>query len=170
VYRHFPTKAALRDAVTERWLMRISQPLAVIADEDGAAPDRLVRWLDGLVTAKRSRALDDPELFSTYVQLTSDARAVVGAHVDELARQVARIISDGVARGELRAADPAAAARAVLDATARFHNPVHAGEWADPRTDAAFDGVLELVLTGLGAEPGEARRSGRSAPQLHAGA
>ena len=28
VYRHFPSKAALRDAVTERWLARVSDPLA----------------------------------------------------------------------------------------------------------------------------------------------
>ncbi len=28
VYRHFASKAALRDAVTERWLARVSGPLA----------------------------------------------------------------------------------------------------------------------------------------------
>ena len=153
VYRHFPTKVALRDAVTERWLARISAPLEAVADEDGPAPERLRRWLDLLVTAKRSRALDDPELFSTYVQLTANAREVVGAHVDTLADQVTRIISDGVARGEMQAADPAVAARAVLDATARFHNPAHAAEWADPRIEAALEGVVGLVLGGLGATP-----------------
>ena len=32
VYRHFPSKAALRDAVTQRWLARVSEPLeAVVA-------------------------------------------------------------------------------------------------------------------------------------------
>ena len=30
VYRHFPSKAALRDAVTERWLARISAALEAI--------------------------------------------------------------------------------------------------------------------------------------------
>ena len=34
VYRHFSSKAALRDAVTERWLARVSDPLATIAAED----------------------------------------------------------------------------------------------------------------------------------------
>ncbi|MGV2788298.1 TetR family transcriptional regulator, partial [Clostridium perfringens] len=27
LYRHFPSKAALREAVTERWLQRIADPL-----------------------------------------------------------------------------------------------------------------------------------------------
>ena len=31
VYRHFPSKAALRDAVVERWLGRVSTPLGAIA-------------------------------------------------------------------------------------------------------------------------------------------
>ena len=49
VYRHFPSKAALRDAVAERWLAGVSQPLAEIANEAGPAPERLRRWLDLLV-------------------------------------------------------------------------------------------------------------------------
>ncbi len=36
VYRRFPSKAALRDAVTERWLARLSEPLAKAMDEDEA--------------------------------------------------------------------------------------------------------------------------------------
>ena len=60
VYRHFPSKAALRDAVTERWLASISEPLEAVANGKGPAPARLQRWLDLLVSAKRSKALADP--------------------------------------------------------------------------------------------------------------
>lgn len=151
VYRHFPSKAALRDAVTERWLARVSAPLASIAAEDSPAPSRLRRWLEALIASKRRKVLDDPELFATYIALTAEARDVVGEHVGTLTGQLARIVADGVARGELTVADPAAAARAVFDATARFHNPVHASEWSDPGIVAAFEGVLSLVLAGLGA-------------------
>lgn len=149
VYRHFPSKAALRDAVTERWLARFSEPLADVAAEASPAPERLRRWLDLLIAAKRSRALDDPELLATYMELVAEAREVVGAHVDRLVGQLTRIIADGVARGEFTVADPTAAGRAVFDATARFHNPAHAPEWADPGIDAAFEGVWSLVLSGL---------------------
>jgi AcrR family transcriptional regulator len=123
VYRHFPSKAALRDAVTERWLGEISSPLAAVADGEGPAAERLQRWLDLLVSAKRRKALDDPELFATYIELSADAREVVKAHVEKLTAQLARIITDGVARGEFSASDPLATAGAVFDATARFHNP-----------------------------------------------
>jgi AcrR family transcriptional regulator len=150
VYRHFPSKAALRDAVTERWLARVSEPLADVAAEDSPAPERLRRWLDLLITSKQRRALDDPELFATYMELVAETREVVRAHVDTLVGQLTRIIADGVAQGAFTVADPAAAGRAVFDATSRFHNPAHAPEWAAPGLEAAFEGVWSLVLGGLG--------------------
>jgi AcrR family transcriptional regulator len=153
VYRHFESKAALRDAVTERWLAEISAPLAAVANEEGSAGERLARWLDGLVQAKRRKALADPELFATYIELTAGAREVVKAHVDTLVGQLASIIADGIAREEVEASNPISAARAVFDATARFHNPVHAAEWSDPRIDAAYEEVRGLVLAGLIRKP-----------------
>jgi AcrR family transcriptional regulator len=149
VYRHFASKAELRDAVAERWLRRVSQPLTEVADGDGPAPERLRAWLELLVATKRSKVLDDPELFATYHQLAAGARDVVAAHVDELARQLGRIIADGVDRGEFETDDPAAAGRAVLDATARFHNPANAAEWSDPGIDEALERVWILLLDGL---------------------
>jgi AcrR family transcriptional regulator len=149
VYRHFGSKAALRDAVTERWLSEVSQPLEPVAAGKGTAPVRLERWLDGLVRAKHRKALDDPELFAMYIELAAEARDVVRAHVDTLVDQLARIIADGVAEGEFVAEDPRAAARAVFDATSRFHNPAHAAEWSAPQIDAAYEEVRSLVLCGL---------------------
>jgi AcrR family transcriptional regulator len=149
VYRHFPSKAALRDAVTERWLTAISAPLHGVADEDGPAAERLERWLDLLIRTKQTKALEDPELFATYIQLTAGAREVVMAHVDELIGQLAGIVADGVAEGVFESSDPPATARAVFDATARFHNPVNAASWSDPGIEAAYEGVRALVLSGI---------------------
>ena len=84
-------------------------------------------------------------------------RPVVKAHVDTLVGQAARIIAAGVAHGEFTAGDPAVSARAVFDATARFHNPAHAAEWADPAIDGAFEGVWSLLRAALTARPAPKR-------------
>jgi AcrR family transcriptional regulator len=160
VYRHFPSKAALRDAVTERWLESISAPLAAIAEEKGPAPKTLRRWLDRLVSSKHRNALEEPELFATYIELAADAREVVKAHVDALVAQLAQIVADGVARGEFETTDPAATGRAIFDATARFHNPAHAPEWSNPGIDAAYERVRALVLNGLTPERSRRRERG----------
>ncbi|MBV9409841.1 MAG: TetR family transcriptional regulator [Candidatus Eremiobacteraeota bacterium] len=149
VYRHFPTKAALRDAVTERWLARIMEPQTAIVEEDGPAAERLHRYLATLSATKRARAASDPELFATYHALVEDAREVVAAHVDHLVGDIARIVADGVASGEFATVDPIATARAILDATSRFHLPVNASTWSDPAIEAAFENVWSLLRSGL---------------------
>jgi AcrR family transcriptional regulator len=149
VYRHFPSKSALRGAVTAEWLARIAGPLDVVADTGTPAPERLHTWLRALIDAKRSRAAEDPELFETYMILVEESSAAVSAHVDHLAASLTKIVADGVARGELVADDPAATGRAILDATARFHNPTHRQEWSDPKIDDQFEAVWSLLLKGL---------------------
>jgi AcrR family transcriptional regulator len=161
VYRYFPSKAALRDAVVERWLQAMMPPLESVAAQEGSAPKRLRQWLDLLVATKRQQAADDPELFAAYYALSSQARDVVRTHVDALAGQAARIIADGVARGEFVAANPAAAGRAVLYATSRFHHPANAAEWSDPGIDDAMSEVWRLLANGLGAGERESKLNRR---------
>ncbi|BCW69569.1 TetR family transcriptional regulator [Arthrobacter sp. NicSoilB8] len=153
VYRHFPTKVALRDAVARRWLDRLADPLDPARDTDGPAAERLLRWLERLAAIKQGMALNDPELFATFSQLTTEAREVVAVHVGHLAAQLTEIIADGVRGGEFSVADPVTAGRAVLYATARFHHPLHAPEWADPAIGSDLRDVWRLIVQGLAARP-----------------
>lgn len=149
IYRHFPSKAALRDAVAERWLHRVSMPLAAIAQEKGSAVELLHRWLEQLMTLKRQKVLDDPEMFATYSAIAQEAREVVQSHVDELVGQVAQIIQSGISSREFKVSDPHEAAKAVFNATVRFHHPAHASEWSHPDINTDFVHVWRLVLAGL---------------------
>src|SRR4051794_22009923 len=73
VYRHFASKTALQEAVAERWLARISEPLARIAAGAAPAEEKLPVWVNGLIRAKQRKVLDDPELFATYHALAESA-------------------------------------------------------------------------------------------------
>ncbi|MFF4038687.1 TetR family transcriptional regulator [Streptomyces sp. NPDC001816] len=152
VYRHFRTKAALREAVTKRWLDRTSQKLAGIVSGDGTPEDRLRAWLAALFEAKRHKAGDDPELFATYTALTDEVGLSVGEHIADLTAQLARIIEAGAASGAFTAPDPAATARAVFQATGRFHDPCHAREWQQPGVQEEFEAVVDLLVRGLRAD------------------
>jgi AcrR family transcriptional regulator len=158
IYRYFPSKAALRDAVTERWLERVSGPLAKIVAEDGPAPARLRRWFDRLIAFKRQKARVEPELFATYHAIFAESREVVRAHVDMLTAQISALIADGIVRGEFADMDPEAAGKAVFVATSRFHDPAHAAEWRDPGFDLLFEDVWSLLIGGLVATKASRRR------------
>jgi AcrR family transcriptional regulator len=149
VYRHFPSKASLREAVAKRWLDRVNAPLQKIADETGPAPARLERWLRAMIAIKHKKVGDDPEMFATYLSLAQEACKVVRAHKDGLVDQVAHILSDGVKQGVFEISDLKATARALFEATSRFHHPAHAEEWKDPDLSARIDAVLALLLRGV---------------------
>jgi AcrR family transcriptional regulator len=148
VYRHFPSKAELRAAVTRRWMTRAHHELHRIATSDAPACERLRAWLAALFATKRDKARDDPELFATYAVLVG-AHIAVPEYLDDLLAQIASIVAAGMETGEFAAVDPAAAARAVFDATTLFHHPAHVAEWSAPGVDTALAAVTDLVLVGL---------------------
>lgn len=149
VYRHFRTKAALREAVTKRWLDRTSDSLSAIAAEDSDPESRLRDWLVALFAAKRRKAGGDPELFATYSVLAGEITEAVGAHIADLTGQLTQIIEAGVAAGTFTTADPAATARTVFQATGRFHDPSYAREWKEPGAEDDLAAMLELLIRGL---------------------
>jgi AcrR family transcriptional regulator len=152
VYRHFPSKASLRQAVAKRWLDRANAPLEKIAEASGPAPARLERWLRTMFEIKHKKVSDDPEMFATYLTLAQEACEVVKAHKERLVSQVAHILSDGVQQGAFEVTDVKASARAVFDATIRYHHPAHSDEWSDPQLPARIDALLALLLKGLEAQ------------------
>ena len=149
VYRHFPSKASLREAVAKRWLERVSAPLAEIAESPTPAPARLDKWLRALFDAKQKRVAEDPEMFATYLSLAREACKVVKAHKESLIDQVAQILSDGVRQDVFEVSDVKVTAQAVFDATSRFHHPAHSDEWRDPQLAARIDALLALLIKGL---------------------
>lgn len=152
VYRHFASKAALHDAIAERWLHRVSTPLADIAAGSGTASERLEAWVVTLAEIKRRKVLDDPEMFAAYAAVALAARDVIDAHVAALQSQVEDIIEQGIASREFAPTDATVAARAVFDATSRFHHPHHVRE-AAARDEAAerqaLRAVILIIIAGL---------------------
>ena len=107
------------------------------------------RLFDALITVKRRRAIEDPQLFAAYRTLAAEAQPIVAAHVEELVGLAASVIRDGVKKSTFRSVDPIATGRALLFATSRFHHPAHVAEWGDPKLGAAYDAVWKLLMHGL---------------------
>jgi AcrR family transcriptional regulator len=150
VYRHFRTKAALREAVTKRWLDRTAEALSGIVDAADRDPEsRLRDWLAGLFAAKRRKASADPELFATYSVLVTEYGGVVSDHLAELTGQLTRIVQAGVDTGAFTTSDALTSATAVFQATGRFHDPGYAKEWERPGAQGEFEAVVDLLVRGL---------------------
>jgi AcrR family transcriptional regulator len=150
VYRHFPSKAALREAVIRRWLDRVRDDFAAaVQDSELPPPDRLRGLLTTMFATKWAKAREDPELFATFRVLAAEHSSVSSGHVDFLLTQIRTVVEDGIAGGDFAAGEPEVIARAILNATNRFHDPAHAAEWHSPEAEAESADVISLILNGI---------------------
>nr|WP_312027280.1 TetR family transcriptional regulator [Paenibacillus typhae] len=157
LYRHFPSKAALREAVTERWLEeQIILPLTAIAEAEGTGPlEQLKQYITRLFELKAHHAEQDGEMFRMYAAVTEEAAALIEAHIARIIGQLSTIIRSGQETNQLSQAENASTlARALFYATARYHHPAHAYEWQSSLIRQDFAQLWELLARGLSPAPG----------------
>lgn len=152
VYKYFPSKSALFDAVAERWLANVTAPLSKItADKKTPAPKRLKAWLRTLAEIKRKKTLDDPELFAVYNAIAQHAHVVVTAHVARMHDEIAEILHDGAREGAWRIGDAGKSADLILNATARFHHPAMVALDGGKSDLDELDALADVLIAGLAA-------------------
>jgi AcrR family transcriptional regulator len=154
IYRFFPNKKALLQAVVDRWLVFLMTPLdAVAADASRPAAVRLMEWLEKIRSAKRRKMQDDPEVFRVHFNIIAEMPEVLSAHIEHMLAQVEKIIVDGVASGEFAPGmDTSAVARSFLQATQAFHHPALIMNGPAPSKGDA-EAMVGLLLDGLRKRP-----------------
>ncbi|HEX2136499.1 MAG TPA: TetR family transcriptional regulator [Microvirga sp.] len=124
VYRYFPSKAALIDAVAGRWLKSVEALAASIADAPDPADDKLERLVQALARAHRDLLGDDRNLFDVYCSAAETNRALVRKHRTRLRQLVERVVDEGIATAKFDLRDRDRAVAFVNDAAYRFINPL----------------------------------------------
>lgn len=88
-------------------------------------------------------------MFAMYASVTLEAVDMIATHVNQLIGQIARIIEKGIQTEEFRALESEVTARAIFNATSRFHHPAHTKEWQSATIDQEFASVWDLMLSGI---------------------
>jgi AcrR family transcriptional regulator len=149
IYRHYENKAVLLEAVTERWLSRVSRPLEPIMKENNDPEAKLRCYLKTLCQNKRSSVIEDPEMFENFAILTQNSKEALSTHVEQLFAQLEEIIRKGMEAGVFETDDPREMAVTVFTATSRFHYPAFAKEWENPNIESLVNSVIDLILNGV---------------------
>ena len=132
VYRYFPSKEALIEALADRWLKPTEARLREIVDGPDPADDKLERLAVLLHRTYRERAESEPEIFEIFV--ASVARNGPGArrHRSRVRQEIQQIVEDGMAAGVFFPTDQRRAMALVFDVLNRFIHP--AAVWSDRGT------------------------------------
>ena len=124
VYRYFPSKAALIDAVAGQWLKRVETLIADIADAPDPADDKLERLLQAWARTHRDLLRDDPHLFDVYCAATETRRPIIRRHRTRMRSLTERVLDEGVVTGKFETRDRERAVTLITDMTFRFINPI----------------------------------------------
>ncbi len=152
VYRYYPSKAAMIEAVSEVWLRPIESTLHDIADGPDPADDKLERMLGALGRAYRSKLEDDPRIFALFATAMSEGQAVARRHRTRIQAEMGRVVEDGLGAGAFTAQDQRRAMALIFDVLHRFIHPVSVAlDRTLPRgqIDIRFERAVRLTLRAL---------------------
>ena len=123
VYRHFASKTALFDAISQGWLKPLEAQLGEIADSPDPARDKLERLITALFRAYRDRLDTDPPLFDLFVDAFKENRAPARQHRARIRILLDRIFDEGLSTGSLAIKSREKAMILVFDTLYRFLQP-----------------------------------------------
>ncbi len=124
VYRYFPSKQALIEAVTALWLKPLEGALRVIVEGQDPAYDKLERALVALQRAYREKMDTDPILFRLLCDSVEKGHVVARRHRNRVQNEIQAIVEEGIGSGSFRMQDRRRAMALVFDLAHRFIQPV----------------------------------------------
>ncbi|MCW2285861.1 AcrR family transcriptional regulator [Rhodoblastus acidophilus] len=139
VYRYFPSKLALFDAVTANWLAALEGQLRVIKEGPDPAYDKLERALSAIQKTYRAKLEADPALFQLLCDAIETNRVVARKHRNKIQGEIQAIVEEGISAGSFRMTDRRRAMALVFDLAHRFIQPISiALDRGIPAPDLAF--------------------------------
>jgi AcrR family transcriptional regulator len=153
VYRYFPGKTAIVEAVLDQWLSRVQNFIEETAGKEGTAAERIERVVIELHRRRRSKFQQEPELYESFRRVILSRSDAVARRQEKIVGVFRRIIQQGIEDGEFRPVDPVEAATVLDDATAFFLHPAVMPSALNNRGEERARKVVRHVLAGFATEP-----------------
>ncbi|QJT09467.1 TetR/AcrR family transcriptional regulator [Oceanidesulfovibrio marinus] len=149
LYNHFPDKAAVTDAISERWLNQIDAALESASQADLEPRTRLIRWFLTLHRMKLEKIRTDPELYKTFNMAVELDKPFVRQHQANVRRLLGDVLRKAVDAGAFPAEGQDNAVVVLLEATSSFHHPSMVLEHKDEDREDLLQQIVSVVFAGL---------------------
>lgn len=161
VYRFFPSKSAINEAIAERMLREIAAGAWAVARDDSLSPEeRLRRVARHLHERDRTLFVAERRMHDMVQAAMAEHWGVVERFLADTRAAVAHVLADGIARGDFAPGDPVALADAVKHALMAYTHPMiiadclSHGETGET-LEAEMEAVLDLLIRGLRHPPND---------------
>jgi AcrR family transcriptional regulator len=128
VYRFFPSKTSIVQAICERCLSEVEENAWAIARSKAQASQRLERLILGILAYHKENLLTEQRVNDIVLVAIEHNWDNIRAHKAALRNVVELILRDGIEAGEFEAVDPRTTAELIMQSTVVFTHPVLIGQ------------------------------------------
>ncbi len=128
VYRFFPSKSAINEAIAERMLGGMAESAWNIARGSGPAPERLADLLRHLHTQHMAMFFNEKRLHDMVTAAMAEHWGVVERFIRDVQGAIRHVLADGMAAGDFARLDAEQTAQTIKQAVLAFNHPVLVAE------------------------------------------
>lgn len=152
LYRFFPSKIALVEAICTRIVGESERRLFEIVRADKSASWRLEHFIKELNQYTLENLLDHRKVHEMVVVALDENWHAIKAHLDRVALYIEEIIRSGVASGEFAEQDCARAAKCVHTSIVCLFHPVMVAQKLDDEKRTTPDEMAAFIVNALKAK------------------
>jgi AcrR family transcriptional regulator len=132
VYRFFPSKSAINEAVCARITSGLQDRAWAIARGPGAAEDRLRLVFAQMQQDTMALLFHERRMHDMVAAALEEHWGIVDSHIQQIDRALRHIVMDGQAEGRFARTDPETTARMVHATMISFTHPTVVSQCGDP--------------------------------------
>lgn len=139
VYRFFPSKNAIVEAICRRCLGELDEKAWAVARSRGPASVRLERLVLEILAYHKDNLITDKRVHDIVLIAIEDNWDAIQAHKAVIRNAVELILRDGIEAREFAAVDPAETAGLMMLALVSFMHPIVIGQCLEEDRDIEAD-------------------------------
>ena len=139
VYRFFPSKNAIIEAICQRCLSELEDRAWAVARSRGSAAERLERLVLEILAYHKENNLTDQRVNDIVLVAIELSWGAIRAHKEHMRMVFESVLREGVERGEFEPIDPRETSRLMMISLVNFCHPVLVAQYLQDQGDLEAD-------------------------------
>jgi AcrR family transcriptional regulator len=139
VYRFFPSKNAIVEAICHRCLNELEEKAWAVARSRGSAAERIERLYLEILTYHKENVLVDQRVNDMVLAAIEHSWQAIRAHKENVRMVFESILREGIQAGEFDTVDPLATSHMVMRSMVHFCHPVLLAQCLQDNEDVEAD-------------------------------
>jgi AcrR family transcriptional regulator len=151
VYRFFPSKTAIVQAICQRCLNRLNEKVWAIARTRAPAGQRLEQLQLQILAYHKENLLEEQKVNDIVTVAMEESWDAIMAHKEVIRTAIELILRDGIEAGEFDRVDPRETSAQIMKASINFCHPVLIAEGLQQGQDleAELRSLVRFMLRGI---------------------